>query len=507
MLTQLLEPTDDRANPVFKDAASCKRWLEKLQTTNMQLAHSLLLTEINELNRFAMRGQERLDTLEMLRDAVHYVQHEYGKRLVAKPLPLNENELIAFFAIVQLWLALATGYQRCLQTAIAGDKYLDKRRTLLCQRAMRYGELAIGEYARTGYEVDGRLWRLMHDLYQFAEAQQLLSGQSSDPLNQDRPSRSCIETYLETLLTDLARPAALTRAQLHLLAGWMPQWTAMLTIEHRYAASRGDAPPLAFDLEGPPHGLQLAMAVPPGVGVRYLAMISVSKSIRVRSVLLQQGKSPEQVDLGTVAGSRECLELLVYLHRRWCEEPGASTGAGAQRDRLIQLCHQTENIYAHLTGKPSAESSMELWSIDRENPLETELTRASASGGQLGRRQLVALRRGDDKPYTLAATAWVQVARTGQLRAGVHFLPGEVEAINLQATEADQAILPRAAGAFLLHAIPGSKLPPSLIVPRIWFKAGRVVEILKRSGEKQAVRLAFSVEQGVDFERVSFMPA
>lgn len=506
MLTQLLEPTDDRANPVFKDAASCKRWLDKLQTTNMQLAHSLLLTEINELNRYAMRGQGRLDTLEVLRDAVHYVQHEYGKRLVAKPLPLNENELLAFLAIVQLWLALATGYQRCLQTAIAGDKYLDKRRALLCQRAMRYGELAIGEYSRTGYEVDGRLWRLMHELYQFAEAQQLLSEHAADSLNKDRPNRSCLETYLETLLTDLARPAALTRAQLHLLAGWMPQWTAMLTVEHRYAASRGDAPPLAFDLEGPPRGLQLARAVPPGVGVRYLAMISVSKSIRVRSVLLQQGKSPEQVDLGTVAGSRDCLELLVHLHRRWCEEPAVRTAAGVQ-GRHIQLCHQTENIYAHLTGKPAAESSMEHWTIDHESALEAELTRAPSTGDQLGRRQLVALRRGDQEPYILAATAWVQVARTGQLHIGVHFLPGEVEAINLQATEADQAILPRAAGAFLLHAIPGSKLPPSLIMPRIWFKAGRVVEILKRSGEKQAVRLAFSVEQGVDFERVSFMPA
>lgn len=498
MPTQLPEPADDRAHPAFKDAASCKRWLEKLQTTNLQLSHSLLLTEINELNRYAMRGQERLDTLELLRDAVHYVQQEYGKRLVAKPLPLTENELIAFLAIVQLWLAMATGYRHCLQTANAGD------RALLCQRAMRYGELAISEYSRTGYEVDGKLWRLMHDLYQFAETQQLLPEQSPDPLNHDRPSRSCRETHLEALLTDLARPAALTRAQLHLLAGWMPQWAALLTVEHRYAASRGDAPPLAFDLEGPPHGLQLASAVPPGTGVRYIAMISVSKSIRVRSILLQQGKTPEQVDLGAVAGSRDCLELLGHLHRRWCENPGMTAGA---QGRQIQLCHRTENIYAQLTGKSVAVSATERWSIDRESALEAELTRASASGGQLGRRQLVALRRGDGEPDTLAATAWVQVARTGQLRIGVHFLPGEVEAVTLQAGKADQAILTSPVGAFLLHAIPENKLPPSLIIPRVWFKAGRVVEMLKRDGEKQAVRLAFSVEQGVDFERVSFMPA
>ena len=84
MLTLPLEPTDDRANPLFKDAASCTQWLKQLQLTNLQLAHSLLLTQINELTRFPMRGLERMNTLELLRDTVHYVQNDYAKKLIAK---------------------------------------------------------------------------------------------------------------------------------------------------------------------------------------------------------------------------------------------------------------------------------------------------------------------------------------------------------------------------------------------------------------------------------------
>ncbi len=96
-----LAPTGDRADPAFKDAAGCAVWLEQLQLTNLQLAHSLLLTQLDRLNRYPMRGLARLDTLEQLRETVHHVQHGYAQKLVAKPLPLNQNELLVFAAIVQ----------------------------------------------------------------------------------------------------------------------------------------------------------------------------------------------------------------------------------------------------------------------------------------------------------------------------------------------------------------------------------------------------------------------
>ncbi len=86
MLTLPLEPTDDRADPIFKDAAGCAKWLGQLQLTNLQLAHSLLYTQLGELNRYPMRGLERLNTLELLRETVGYVQDDYAKKLIAKPL-------------------------------------------------------------------------------------------------------------------------------------------------------------------------------------------------------------------------------------------------------------------------------------------------------------------------------------------------------------------------------------------------------------------------------------
>jgi hypothetical protein len=58
--------------------------------------------------------------------------------------------------------------------------------------------------------------------------------------------------------------------------------------------------------------------------------------------------------------------------------------------------------------------------------------------------------------------------------------------------------------AFLLQAAPALKTPPSLIIPRDWFKPGRVVDIQHRNGEKQHAQMGFSVERGADYERISF---
>ena len=119
MLDLPLEPTDDLAHPVFKDKASCEAWLHQLQLTNLHQAHGVLRTQLDEFNRYPMRGLERLHTLELLRETVVLVQGDYAKKLISKKLPLSDDELTIFVSIIGLWEGLVTGYQSCLQSYIA----------------------------------------------------------------------------------------------------------------------------------------------------------------------------------------------------------------------------------------------------------------------------------------------------------------------------------------------------------------------------------------------------
>lgn len=539
MLTLPLEPTDDRANPQFKDAAGCTQWLGQLQLTNLQLAHSLLFTQINEFNRYPMRGLDRLNTLEQLRETVGYVQDDYAKKLIAKPLPLNESELMVFTSIVQLWQAMVLGYQRCLQSYLAGDKQLAKYGALLCQRCLLYSGLEIFEHLRTGYKFEAKLWHQLHELYDFAEEQHFQAVEVPDPLNQKHPRSSCHSIYVKTLLACYARPAELSRSKLQLLDNWLMQWSGTVTLERSYTASKGDAQPLAVDLSGT-SGLQPVKEVTHSSTMRYLAMVPLSKLLRVKTILLQQGQTPRQANLCEHGNcnSSECIELLIFLHQCWCEDRSKRFGERHPVAQHAQLCYKPEGIYAHLTGKPFRQPGrdntisntarqqieafgrvlqdghnkellemgypLEDWHIDNESLLGAHLTREDHLGGRLCHNQLVALRPSGTETFMLGTTVWACVTRAGQLQIGMRYMPGSAEAVSMRATGVNMTVAEKYVPAFLLPAVATLSIPASLIIPRDWFQPGRVVEILHQNGNKEHMKMGFSVEHGIDFERVSF---
>jgi hypothetical protein len=528
MLSLPLEPTDDLARPAFWDVDSCSTWLDQLQLTNIQPAHELLLKQLGEFNRSPMRGFERLQTLELLRETINYVQDNYARRLISKPLPLGNAEHEVFAAIVQLWKALGEGYQRCLQTYIAGDALLQSHVPLLCQRCLLYGGLAIFEHLRCGYEFDSRLWRQLHELYAFAESNGLQNVMVADPLSSNLPTSSCQGIYVKFLLACYARPAELTRIQLQLLDGWLSQWCTEVTVARSYSVSKGDAQPLALDFSSK-HGLLPVQHVPHSDTTRYVAMVPMSKLLRVKTILLQQGQTPHQQKLGDGCTRNECIEFLTFLHQCWCEDMNTRFGTRKAVAHHMMLCHRLGNIYAHIAGQPLNQSGSptmnlgassgqllpedlyptESWHLENESILGGRLTRDHLSPGRLGYNQLVALRPVEptrnfvgSKDWVLAETSWVNVALTGHLRIGIRYFPGTVDAIQVTDDETQQngGGLP----AFILHAVPALKTPPSLIVQRGFFRTNRLVTIIHRNAEKQHVQLGFRVEQGSDYERVSY---
>lgn len=570
MLNLSLEPTDPLAHPVFQDAAGCAQWLAQLQLTNLQLAHSLLYTQITQLNRFALPCLERLNILEQLRETVGYVQDDYAKKLIAKPLPLNEGELMIFVALVQLWHTLVVGYQRCLQAYLDGEPQLRELGALLCQRCLLYTGLEIFEHLRTGYEFDADLWRQLHGLYAFAEEQRIHLEEVNDPLNTIRLQSSCCASYVKTLLACYARPAELGRSQLRLLDRWLTLWSHTVTVEHSYTLSDGDPKPLAVDLNGS-RGLQpiaspITMAQldttsgtshstpaastqpaatgnatpeePRDDGMRYLSMVPISKLLRVNIVMLQQGQTPQQLDLSNHFDRNDCIEFFTYLHQCWCEDRNVRFGERHEVQLLAQLCYKLEGVYAHLSGKPFKQPErdtgiehqtyrqiatfgrilqdahdkkllemgypLETWKLENVSIMGARLSREDPLGIRLNANQLIAVRPSDSTAFTLGATAWVNVTYDGKLRIGVRFLPGTAEPVSIRATGMNPAMANKYAPAFLLGAVPALKAPASLVIPRDWFQPDRIIEVLQQNKNKYNVKMGFSVERGIDYERVSF---
>jgi len=546
MLTLPLEPTDDRANPVFRDAKSCTRWLGQFQMTDVSGAHATLLTQLNEMNRFPMRGLERWHILEQLRETVYAVQAEYAKKLLGKKLPLNDKELMIFVALNTLEQQMVIGYQRCLQALFEGDSRLEA--VALCQRCMHYTHRQNFAYLQTGYEVNGKLWQQLHTLYAFSEEQdfQMQAVHDYDEKSTSQNAKyqgnkhqtSCHAIYVQTLLMAYARPQELTRKQCHLLVRWLVQWSTSITVAHTATVSRGDALPLVVDLSGT-KGLQAINQAGQSAHLRYLAMMPLSKLLRVKTILLQQGQSPKQVELGEVDSDIDCAELLNFLHQRWCERGGEDSPTYLGITHQAHVCYGLEGIYAHLANKPFKVSTrsintmdtltrkriatlghagteaghagaahfgqpLEAYEVVETSVLGAHLLRKSTDGVRLSRNQIIATRTGASGNFKVGVISGVMVLGTGQLSLYVRYLPGAAQAVIIDSRGVRAPTTKKSAAAILLPALTEVGIPASLLIPREWFQPGLAQEVTQQDNQKLSVKLGFSVEKGADFERVSF---
>jgi hypothetical protein len=533
-----LEPTDDLAKPAFRDAASCAKWLSQLQLTNLNLAQGTLRAQLDEFNRYPLRGKDRLQTLETLRETVSTVQGDFAKKLFGKKLPLADDEFTSLIALASLWQSMLNGYLRCMQSLDAGDSSLSSDAVLLSHRCLLYSSMQFGEFLRAGYDPDGKSWQLFHSIYAHIEEKGLQQEQITDKYSRTGCSVSCRTLYAKTLLLHRARLIGLSRSQWSIVDRWLDQWGDTFTVEPRCTMSKEDAPPLAVDLAGM-HGIVPIQRAASAPSMRFLAMVPLSKLIRVKTILLQQGQSPRQLDLGDELNNKDCIDLFNKLHACWCEQRKESLADEPRDAPVVHLFNSLENIYAHIARKPFKQPSTtgiadkeaqkqietfgrvlddtdrldlsqlgflaEEWLVEEDGLLHGRLLRKTTVGERLGLNHLISVHKPDTATYKLGIVTVANVTRSGQLYIGVRYLPGSPQAVIARGNASDNR-LSGSTAALLLPEMPNLRIPASLIIPRDWFHAGRHLDLALPENPKQGVTLGISVEKGSDYERVSFKP-
>ncbi len=531
------QPADEPVTPAFTDAASCAAWLGQLQLTNLGLAQSALRKQLDDLNRYTLSSAERFQILELLRDTVAMVQGDFARKLGGKKLPLSEEEFAPLLALSNLWQSLLNGYLRCLHTVAADETQPAVQSALMCQRTLLYASLQIDDFVQAGSEPASKLWLQLHAVFAHAEKLGVHLQAVQDELHQPGLPVSCRTLYAATLLMHRARLAGISRGQSQIAGRWLCQWSDALSVEPRCSVSKQDAPPLAVDLTVAQGLIPLSQARQQN-SLRFLAMVPLSKMIRVKTILLQQGKTPAEIDLGNDIGGKECIELLGKLHAQWCEQREPSLADTPRSCPSNFMCIGMEQIYAHISGKPfkipkdaskaSQEAQRQIetfgrvlnntgkhakqnlgfepeeWLIDEDSLMRGRFLRLLTTGERLAQHQLVSVFPPDTAIHKIAIIDMVRVTQHGQLYIAVHYLPGQPQAIIARGSTENDMLKSGATAALLLPAIEKLRIPASLVLPRDWFSPGRKLELNLPNGSKQNAVLGFSVEKGVDCERVSF---
>jgi hypothetical protein len=300
-----------------------------------------------------------------------------------------------------------------------------------------------------------------------------------------------------------------------------------------------DAPPLFVNLGGS-LALQSIQHARDASGMRYLVMLPLSKLIRVKTILLQHGQTPQQMELGSELTAKECGDLLNKLHACWCETRPDPLADTLRKTTSLDMCIGLEQIYAqiaHMPFKPLKDSSKadkiaqrqietfgrvldetdkhelrelgfvpEEWLVEEDGLIRGRMLRLHTSGERLGPKQIISVSPPQTNNNKVGVIDFVRVTQHGHLYIGVHYLPGKPQAVVVRGNTENEYLQSGSAAALLLPAMDKLNIPASLILPREWFQAGRALELNLPDNNKQKVVLGFSVLKGGDYERVSFKP-
>ncbi|MDB5811334.1 MAG: hypothetical protein JWN94_3456 [Betaproteobacteria bacterium] len=529
MSNQAISPGAAQAQ--FTDGAGCKRWLESLPLTNLQLAQRSLGEQIALVRRAGISPVELLRVLESLREPVHFVQSELALKYTSKPLPLDPNEETLWTRALGLWQELIEAYLVCRDAHVQGDPALRNHGPLIVMRCLRYSACAMFEYYRIYRQVPASRWRLLNELYVFAEQSEFTQTVVADTFNRQEADSTCCAAYCQALLAELANPFALSARQIGFLARWIEKWSTQVNLSAQPLPPSA-IPALSVDVAGS-SGPRFDEELEPVTTLRHLDLEQIGRTLRQNITLLKQGQTPAMLGLGDDARQPGCENLLMLFYIQWCR---AGTGRGEQRNMIeekAQVCmgmhaahyfisgrsfrvpgaalsRQEEDdmqLFGHISERTerslasTASSAVESWElVNQSNSGFMCMLREPDAQLRMSHNQLVAVRRGTSKLFYIGVVQWLRIDPTLDLYVGVRLFPGVARAVvarpaNFHAPSGVNGF----ERALLLPEMAVPATPATLILPSGWYQPGRFVELFGE--QKQVAKLINVIEKGSDFDR------
>lgn len=510
----------------FKDSATCKRWVEQLTLTNVQLTQQVLTRQLASLNTANLPALERLKILEVLKEPSHFVQTESAKRYSGKPLPLEAGETTAWNNVIGLWQEMSSNYQHCLKAYREGDLAIAPHAALVTMRCLRLIGCIMRDYYRVYRQPPGDMWRSLHEMYSFAESHGFARIRVQDSFTHHDPDSSCAENYVQVLLAHLANPFSLSVRQMAFVSRWLERWATLVGLTTQ-ALPTGPIPSLAVDLASA-NGVVFGGNVEPTPNLRYLDLEHLSKTLRQTINFLKQGQTPGQLNLGDDARQPGCENLLMLLYVQWCRAGTARSEERSATEEAAEVCFGLMNAYTNVGGRdvrpPGELTAREKLDIDtfgfvarvdhdaqQSHALEAwQILNHSASGfmcilrepngnSRISHNQLLAVRRSGGRHFHVGMVQWLRIDEGGELYCGVRLFPGTPQAISVRPSNFNLSGASRYERALLLPEVPAPATPATLVLPAGWFQSGRFVEIY--SDRKQVAKLLNLLEKGSDFDR------
>lgn len=520
-----------REQPAFSDVRGCEAWIAALPADPDKSQVAVAAT-VRAIAGSALPSPTKLELYETLRARVFQAQADRAKRYVGQPIPLPEGLQRAWQDVVGLWRSLGEAYLALIADMAGTAPELAEHAALISQRAIRFTGLAMRECNLAYQAVPAGLWQHLHEPFAFAEIADALESPVEDGAGRSTAATTIRSTYLHALLEQMSQPDSQSVAQMQAVSRWLDRWESLARLSKEPPAPNAAGQVLAIDFSSD-HGPGFR-APAPGDSVRFLDTEALAKVLRQSAAALRS-KTPAQLGLGDLPRDA-CERLTMLLHIQWC---AAGTGRVDERKPAsirVLVSPNLASVHFHLTGNPFRQPGKEFSSGDRQHmdfmgetvgyaggmPSQRsqaidnwDIVNQSASGFLgMSRKaneavpirygQLIGLQPASKSMY-LGVIQRLAITTDGGMWVGLRIIPGTPQGAAVRVVPAPGTPIGKFERALLLPDDPARKLTASLVLFAGWFQPNRQLDL--HVGTTRRIRLVTLLDQGADYERVTFAEA
>ena len=515
--------------------AEVERWLKGLPLLNVAESTQLLTRQLIGLNRMALDDKPRLRLLESLRGPIQHVSQALQKTYIGLPLPLTDKARQTVVQVRQLHTEMAFGYKLIAFNSTAITR-LDHAQTsvvgLAIHRAIRYlTELLFRSYELYGPPPEG-VWYEIHQLYRYAELLGITDAPLDDKLNNALPQVSINHAYKQALLLDFSDPYHLPAFLLAKIYRYLDRWAGIAQLSPGVAALKSHCQFL-LNLDHDRAGAvnTETSAITTEVRYRLLNTTELARVVHQQLMVLQAGQQPDPEGLEKDFFTHLGHDMLLRLISAWGVNPKRVFTRSPRSNRRSQVAIGIDAINFHINGERFVPSSSEVGPQPRRTALGPgngtpnrvaqpdafpasvlwELTDESAGGYALAKSGTHAetVRVGDlltsrpdsgDGGWEIGIVRWVRTSGADNIEIGVQRLSPGAAAVAIMPLEESQE---RYYLALALPEVHAMKQPATLLTPRGFFKAGRIL-YLDNSYRTRQIKAVKLVELSGSFERFQY---
>lgn len=539
-----LPETGTEQPPAFTTAIHCHDWLKTIPLANAMQAQAIFLRQLTLLARFTLSINERFAVLETLRGPIRQAQDAMAKKFIGRPLPFSPSEQAALDSTLAIWQSLLTNYLHCFEendtepTVTTPPAEPSKKNATVVERALATLADWQIDLIQGKRLPDFGYWKKLHQVFSLAESTGLTDQIIHDALRYGKRTVTPLAVYAECHLLYVTSPYELPPRDLAWVTRWTQRWGGKIKL---LAAPPEDirhcAHPLWVDLDSDQPADHIPRQSTQG---RWLETTRLRTSLTSRLTLLEQGRAPADLQLGSDVTQPAAGKLLARLLHRWCQGGSARKHVRQGASGSCRFIAGYDAVHFHLSGHRAFQSTtqddatlrleqekfaifgdmshrlditrpapdtthIESWEVmDDWKLLDTSATglrisRPLKEGVRIAIGSLIAVQIEQASAFVIGCVRWTLRQDTNSLAVGIQLFPGETQAIMARPLDTEHiAYRP----AFFIDANESTDEPASLVLPVGSFQINRRIALMRASAE--IVTLTHLLAHGSEFERCTF---